>query len=77
MNLSETTFYAHLELSLTAAAGYAISRNLASYLSYDAVDKTLGKQYFILIGPTLATNILSTGLTAWRAWCAPLASDPP
>ena len=28
-------------------------------------------------GPTLATNILSTGLIAWKAWCALLvASDP-
>ena len=30
-----------------------------------------------VIGPTLATNILSTGLIAWKAWCAVLVvSDP-
>ena len=30
-----------------------------------------------VVGPTLATNLLSTGLIAWKAWCAPLvASDP-
>jgi hypothetical protein len=30
-----------------------------------------------VVGPTLATNLLSTGLIAWKAWCALLsASDP-
>jgi hypothetical protein len=30
-----------------------------------------------LAGPTLATNLLSTGLIAWKAWCALLAASDP
>ena len=26
-------------------------------------------------GPTLVTNLLSTGLIAWKAWCALLAAS--
>ena len=38
----------------------------------------LGERVLLfVVGPTLATNLLSTGLIAWKAWCAPLvASDP-
>jgi hypothetical protein len=24
----------------------------------------------VIVGPTLATNLLSTGLITWKAWCA-------
>jgi hypothetical protein len=30
-----------------------------------------------LVVPTLATNLLSTGLIAWKAWCALLAASDP
>jgi hypothetical protein len=36
---------------------------------------TLGKLGLLVVGPTLATNLLSTGLIALRAWCALLVSD--
>ena len=36
-----------------------------------------GRFYLVLLtGPILVTNLLSTGLITWKAWCALLASDP-
>lgn len=36
----------------------------------------IGQRALIMVSPTLATNLLSTGLIAWKAWFALLASDP-
>ena len=36
----------------------------------------VGQRAVIVVGSTLATNLLSTGLIAWKAWCVPLPSDP-
>ena len=74
--LSESTLCSHLQLSIAASAGYAIATGLVSNLSPDNTSLTSAKHDLILIGPIVATNLLSTGLTFWRAWCALLASDP-
>jgi hypothetical protein len=75
--LSESTFCAHLEPSIAAAAAYAFATGIIFCLIPDDTNPTMGKLDLIVIGPTLATNLLSTGLIALKAWCAPLAvSDP-
>jgi hypothetical protein len=67
-----------IEPSIAAAAGFAFVSDLVTELSpYQLFpDPTLGKHELIMIGPTVATNLLSTGLIAWKAWCASPASDP-
>ena len=69
---------AHLEPLITAAAGYGVFINLPSISSEDE-GLSLGMLESItaiMIGPTLGTNLLSTALIAWKAWCAHLAFDP-
>jgi hypothetical protein len=66
---------AHLEPLIAAAAGYGLASGLLSTFPEDS-NLTLGKLDIIMIGPTLGTNLLSTALIAWKAWCAYLASDP-
>ena len=36
----------------------------------------VGQRAIIVVSTTLATNLLSTGLIAWKAWCAVLSSEP-
>jgi hypothetical protein len=67
-----------MEPSIAAAAGFAFASALNTELiTYEtSPNPTLGKQELIMIGPTLATNLLSTGLISWKAWCASPASGP-
>ena len=71
--ISSTT-HAHLTLLIAGAAGYGIAFGLIQR-SFPAYSLSLGVLDLIVVGPTLATNSLSTGLIAWKAWCA-LASNP-
>jgi len=54
-------------LGSIAAVGFALASGVLSSLSGNTnfISRRLD---LILIGPTLATNLLSTGLVAWRAW---------
>ena len=56
-------------------AGMPLPLGVATSISLDDGNLKLGELDLMMIGPTLATNLLSTGLIAWKAWCAPLASD--
>ncbi|KAN0129150.1 hypothetical protein V8E53_013021 [Lactarius tabidus] len=61
-------------LGTTAAAGCELGLNLRplfdpSYQSLeDESNVKIGELALIMGGPTLATNLLSTGLIAWKAW---------
>jgi hypothetical protein len=67
---------------LAAAAGSDLGLSLrplfdpSHYSIDDDTNVKIGERALIMGGPTLATNLLSTGLIAWKAWCGPLASDP-
>ena len=74
-DLLKSVSCAYVELLITAAAGYGLASGLLSTFPEDS-DVTLGKLDIIIIGPTLGTNLLSTALIAWKAWCAHLAFDP-
>ena len=70
-----------LKLKLAAAAGSDLGLSLVPLFnpSHQSIETEsnvkIGERALIMGGPTLATNLLSTGLIAWKAWCAPLASD--
>ena len=68
-DLSRSTIHAHLVLLIAGAAGYGIAFGLIQR-SFPAYSLSLGVLDLIVVGPTLATNSLSTGLIAWKAWCA-------
>lgn len=59
---------------LTAAAGCDLGLSLAPLFNpshqsiQDESGVKLGERALIMVGPTLATNLLSTGLIAWKAW---------
>jgi len=61
-------------LGTTAAAGADIGLSLAPLFNpshesiQDASSVKLGERALIMVGPTLGTNLLSTGLIAWKAW---------
>ena len=75
--------YHHFVLNLTpaAAAGSDLGLSLAPLFSpsHQSIDTEsnvkIGERALIMGGPTLATNLLSTGLIAWKAWYTPLVSD--
>jgi hypothetical protein len=75
MDLSKSTFGAHLGLSIAGAAGYALSFQPFSVVGNEG-HESWGGMDLVVIVPTLSTNLLSTGLIAWKAWCVLLASDP-
>jgi len=58
-------------LGTTVAAGYSVSLEKESYLTGQ-----VKKLDLMTVCPTLGTNLLSTGLIAWKAWYALLVSDP-
>ena len=72
---------AHRELPFAAAAGCDLGLSLVPLFSpshqsiQDESNVRLGERALIMVGPTLATNLLSTGLIAWKAWYALLASN--
>ena len=74
--LSQSTFRAHLEPSIVAAAGFALPTRLGANILPGESNEQLGKLDLIMTGPSLATNLLSTTLIACKAWCALLASNP-
>lgn len=49
-------------LGTTVAAGFALSLGMSNDLMES------GKLDLLMVGPTLGTNLLSTGLIAWKAW---------
>jgi len=61
-------------LGTIAAAGSALGLGLVPLFSpshqsiEDQSNVKLGERALILVGPTLATNLLSTGLIAWKFW---------
>ncbi|KAI0300032.1 hypothetical protein B0F90DRAFT_1817829 [Multifurca ochricompacta] len=61
-------------LGTTAAAGSDLGLGLRPLFSpsHDSIQEAsgtkLGERALIMVGPTLGTNILSTGLIAWKAW---------
>ncbi len=66
---------------LLAAAGCDLALSLGALFSpshhivqEESKVKT-GERALIMVGPTLATNLLSTGLIAWKGWCALLTPD--
>ena len=67
------------DLMLAAAAGSDLGLSLVPLFSpshqsiEDESNVKLGERALILVGPTLATNLLSTGLIAWKFWCAPIS----
>jgi hypothetical protein len=72
-------FRAHLELSIAVAAVCALAFDDSSLsmgvfdlsmVGHDNSSLSMGVFDLITVGPTLGTNILSTGLIAWKAWCA-------
>jgi hypothetical protein len=75
-DLSKSTFYTNLALLIAGAAGCGIAFDLINDPSPGDRSLILGEVELILVGPTLVTNLLSTGLITWKAWCALLASDP-
>ena len=77
MNISKSTHCAHLELSIAGAAGCSLVLYTIEGES-PAANGILSSVEFeaILVVPTLCTNLLSTGLISWKAWCARLASNP-
>ncbi|KAI9450397.1 hypothetical protein BJY52DRAFT_1215517 [Lactarius psammicola] len=52
-------------LGTIAAAGCELGLGL---ISGNSQSETMGLGPLIMVGPTLATNLLSTGLIAWKAW---------
>ena len=74
--ISESTFRAHLEPLIVAAAGFALPTRLGANILPGESNEQLGKLDLIMTGPSLATNLLSTTLIACKAWCALLASNP-
>ncbi len=76
-HLSSSLFCTHRQRTLTAAAGCDLGLSLAPLFSpshqsiQDESNVKLGERALIMVGPTLATNLLSTGLIAWKAWYAP------
>ena len=76
MGLSKSMFCAHLELSITGTAGYSLMFDIVEGAS-PAAEGSLSSVEIetILVVPTLCTNLLSTGLIAWKAWYALLASS--
>ncbi|KAI9450404.1 hypothetical protein BJY52DRAFT_1356837 [Lactarius psammicola] len=52
-------------LGTIAAAGCELGLSL---IPSSAQGETVGLGPLIMVGPTLATNLLSTGLIAWKAW---------
>ncbi|KAI9450400.1 hypothetical protein BJY52DRAFT_1356834 [Lactarius psammicola] len=52
-------------LGTIAAAGCELGLSL---ISGSSQGETAGSGPLIMVGPTLATNLLSTGLIAWKAW---------
>jgi len=66
---------------LLAAAGCDLALSLGRLFgpSHQSIleesDVKTGERALILAGPTLATNLLSTGLIAWKAWCALLTPN--
>jgi hypothetical protein len=78
MGLSKSTLCAHPELSITGAAGYSLVFGIVEGASPSAEGSLSSVEIeTILVVPTLCTNLLCTGLIAWKAWCALLASSPP
>ena len=65
---------------LAAAAGADIGLSLAPLFDpshesiQDASSVKLGERALIMVGPALGTNLLSTGLIAWKAWYVPRIS---
>ena len=65
---------AHRKPPLAAAAGCDLGLSLAPLFSpshqsiQDESNVKLGERALIMVGPTLGTNLLSTGLIAWKAW---------
>ncbi|KAH9058116.1 hypothetical protein EDB87DRAFT_952879 [Lactarius vividus] len=61
-------------LGTTAAAGCDLGLSLVPLFSpshrsiQDESNVKLGERALIMVGPTLATNLLSTGLIVWKAW---------
>jgi len=55
-------------LGTIAAAAYAFATGIIFCLIPDETNPMMGRLDLILICPTLATNLLSTGLIAWKAW---------
>ena len=59
---------------LAAAAGCDLGLSLAPLFNpshqsiQDESGVKLGERALIMVGPTLGTNLLSTGLIAWKAW---------
>ncbi|KAH9052597.1 hypothetical protein EDB87DRAFT_1692128 [Lactarius vividus] len=64
-----------LILGTTAAAGFELGPSLVYCFRYDTpyhfdfqIGTTGDSGPLIMVGPTLATNLVSTGLIAWKAW---------
>ncbi|KAH9995256.1 hypothetical protein BJV77DRAFT_1066347 [Russula vinacea] len=61
-------------LGTTAAAGSDLGLSLAPLFNpshqsiQDQSSVKLGERALIMVGPTLGTNLLSTGLIAWKSW---------
>jgi hypothetical protein len=59
---------------LAAAAGCDLGLSLVPLFNpshqsiQDESGVKLGERALIMVGPTLGTNLLSTGLIAWKAW---------
>jgi hypothetical protein len=57
-----------------AAAGCDLGLSLAPLFNpshqsiQDESGVKLGERALIMVGPTLGTNLLSTGLIAWKSW---------
>jgi len=70
---------AHLQFVMAAAAAFDLVLNLGPLFDsshkniQDESGVKMGERVLIMFGPTLGTNLLSTGLIAWKAWCARLA----
>ena len=71
---STSSFCAHLEPTHAAAAGCDLGLNVVTLASpsyhsiQDDSNLKLGELGMIWIVPTLGTNLLSTGLIAWKFW---------
>ena len=70
---------AHLQFVVAAAAASDLVLSLGPLFDpshksiQDESAVKMGERALIMFGPTLGTNLLSTGLIAWKAWCARLA----
>jgi hypothetical protein len=49
----------------------------AASRSIEGQGKVGERALLFVVGPTLATNLLSTSLIAWKAWCALLTTSDP